>query len=59
MDRATKDMAVALHSALSVLSRTYKNVEVVYIRHHTRAKEADEHGSLFARDRGDDCLQRA
>ena len=25
------------------LSRTYKNVEVVYIRHHTQAKEVDEH----------------
>ncbi|UMX61431.1 YeaH/YhbH family protein [Escherichia coli] len=24
-------------------SRTYKNVEVVYIRHHTQAKEVDEH----------------
>ncbi|EFE49420.1 hypothetical protein NEIELOOT_01810 [Neisseria elongata subsp. glycolytica ATCC 29315] len=41
------------------MSRTYKNVEVVYIRHHTQAKEVDEHEFFIARDRGDDCLQRA
>ncbi|MEN1933431.1 DUF444 family protein [Escherichia coli] len=41
------------------LSRTYKNVEVVYIRHHTRAKEVDEHEFfLLAGNRRHHCFQR-
>jgi uncharacterized sporulation protein YeaH/YhbH (DUF444 family) len=39
MDQATKDMAKRFYILLYLfLSRTYKNVEVVYIRHHTQAK---------------------
>ncbi|MBN0856917.1 DUF444 family protein, partial [Pseudomonas aeruginosa] len=44
MDQATKDMAKRFYILLYLfLSRTYKNVDVVYIRHHTQAKEVDEH----------------
>lgn len=44
MDQSTKDMAKRFYILLYLfLSRTYKNVEVVYIRHHTQAKEVDEH----------------
>jgi len=43
MDQATKDMAKRFYILLYMfLSRSYKNVEVVYIRHHTQAKEVDE-----------------
>lgn len=43
MDQATKDMAKRFYILLYLfLSRTYKNVDVVYIRHHTQAKEVDE-----------------
>ena len=39
MDRATKDMAKRFYILLYLfLSRTYKNVDVVYIRHHTGQK---------------------
>ncbi|MGL4467092.1 MAG: YeaH/YhbH family protein, partial [Plesiomonas shigelloides] len=39
MDQATKDIAKRFYILLYLfLSRTYKNVEVVYIRHHTQAK---------------------
>lgn len=34
------------------LSRTYKNVEVVYIRHHTQAKEVDEHEFFYSQETG-------
>ena len=40
MDQATKDMAKRFYILLYLfLSRTYKNVEVVYIRHHTQEKK--------------------
>lgn len=41
MDQSTKDMAKRFYILLYLfLSRTYKNVEVVYIRHHTQAKKS-------------------
>lgn len=43
MDQATKDVAKRFYILLYLfLTRTYENVEVVYIRHHTQAKEVDE-----------------
>ncbi len=43
MDQATKDMAKRFYILLyQFLTRTYKDIEVVYIRHHTQAKEVDE-----------------
>lgn len=41
MDQSTKDMAKRFYILLYLfLSRTYKNVEVVYIRHHTQRKKS-------------------
>ena len=43
MDQATKEMAKRFYILLYLfLSRTYKNIDVIYIRHHTQAKEVDE-----------------
>ena len=40
MDQPTKDMAKRFYIPFYLfLTRTYKNVEVVFIRHHTQAKE--------------------
>ncbi len=41
------------------LSRTYKNVEVVYIRHHTRAKEVDEHEFFYSQETGGTIVSSA
>ena len=55
MDQSTKDMAKRFYILLHLfLSRTYKNVEVVYIRHHTqRAKEVDEHEFFYSQETGE------
>ena len=53
MDQATKDMAKRFYILLYLfLSRTYKNVEVVYIRHHTGPKRWMNMSSSTPRDRG-------
>lgn len=53
MDQATKDMAKRFYILLYLfLSRTYKNIEVVYIRHHTQAKEVDEHEFFYSQETG-------
>ena len=53
MDQSTKDMAKRFYILLYLfLSRTYKNVEVVYIRHHTQAKEVDEHEFFYSQETG-------
>lgn len=60
MDQATKDMAKRFYILLYLfLSRTYKNVEVVYIRHHTQAKEVDEHEFFYSQETGGRLFQRA
>lgn len=41
------------------LSRTYKNVDVVYIRHHTRAKEVDEHEFFYSQETGGTIVSSA
>ena len=41
------------------LSRTYKNVEVVYIRHHTQAKEVDEHEFFYSQETGGTIVSSA
>ena len=41
------------------LSRTYKNVEVVYIRHHTRAKEVDEQEFFYSQETGGTIVSSA
>ncbi len=60
MDQATKDMAKRFYILLYLfLSRTYKNVEVVYIRHHTQAKEVDEHQFFYSQETGGTIVSSA
>lgn len=60
MDQATKNMAKRFYILLYLfLSRTYKNVEVVYIRHHTQAKEVDEHTFFYSQETGGTIVSSA
>ena len=60
MDQATKDMAKRFYILLYLfLSRSYKNVEVVYIRHHTQAKEVDEHEFFYSQETGGTIVSSA
>ncbi|MEI8633903.1 DUF444 family protein [Vibrio sp. PP-XX7] len=53
MDQATKDIAKRFYVLLYLfLTRSYKNVEVIFIRHHTQAKEVDEHEFSILRKQG-------
>lgn len=53
MDQATKDIAKRFYILLYLfLKKTYKNVEVIYIRHHTQAKEVDEHEFFYSQETG-------
>ncbi|MBU2893821.1 YeaH/YhbH family protein [Colwellia sp. D2M02] len=53
MDQATKDIAKRFYILLYLfLSQTYKNIDVVYIRHHTQAKEVDEHEFFYSQETG-------
>jgi len=53
MDQATKETAKRFYILLYLfLSRTYKNIDVVYIRHHTQAKEVDEHEFFYSQETG-------
>lgn len=60
MDQATKDMAKRFYILLYLfLTRTYKNVEVIYIRHHTQAKEVDEHEFFYSQETGGTIVSSA
>lgn len=60
MDQATKDIAKRFYILLYLfLTRTYKNVEVVYIRHHTQAKEVDEHEFFYSQETGGTIVSSA
>ena len=60
MDQATKEMAKRFYILLYLfLSRTYKNVEVVYIRHHTQAKEVDEQEFFYSQETGGTIVSSA
>ncbi|MCJ8321736.1 MAG: YeaH/YhbH family protein [Colwellia sp.] len=53
MDQATKDIAKRFYILLYLfLTRTYKTIEVVYIRHHTQAKEVDEQEFFYSQETG-------
>lgn len=53
MDQATKEMAKRFYILLYLfLSRTYKDIDVVYIRHHTQAKEVNEHDFFYSQETG-------
>jgi uncharacterized sporulation protein YeaH/YhbH (DUF444 family) len=60
MDQATKDMAKRFYILLYLfLTRTYKHLEVVYIRHHTQAKEVDEHEFFYSQETGGTIVSSA
>ncbi len=53
MDQATKDIAKRFYVLLYLfLTRTYKTIDVVFIRHHTQAKEVDEQEFFYSQETG-------
>ncbi|MDG1752606.1 MAG: YeaH/YhbH family protein [Thalassotalea sp.] len=53
MDQATKDIAKRFYILLYLfLTRTYKTIDVIYIRHHTQAKEVDEQEFFYSQETG-------
>lgn len=60
MDQATKDIAKRFYVLLYLfLTRTYENVEVVFIRHHTQAKEVNEHDFFYSQEIGGTIVSSA
>lgn len=60
MDQATKETAKRFYILLYLfLTRTYKDIEVVYIRHHTQAKEVDEHEFFYSQETGGTIVSSA
>ena len=60
MTRDIKDMAKRFFFLLYMfLQRSYKKVEVVFIRHHAEAKECDEHDFFYARETGGTVVSSA
>ncbi|QGX38846.1 YeaH/YhbH family protein [Permianibacter aggregans] len=60
MDQATKDMAKRFFLLLYLfLSKTYKHVNVVFIRHHTQAKEVDEQEFFYSQETGGTVVSSA
>ncbi|MDJ0779622.1 MAG: YeaH/YhbH family protein [Gammaproteobacteria bacterium] len=60
MDQETKDIAKRFYILLYLfLTRSYKDVDVVYIRHHTQAKEVDEQEFFYSRETGGTIVSSA
>ncbi len=60
MDQETKDIAKRFYILLYLfLTRSYRDVEVVYIRHHTQAKEVDEEEFFYSRETGGTVVSSA
>jgi len=60
MDQATKEMAKRFYILLyQFLTRSYDNIEVVYIRHHTQAKEVDEQEFFYSQETGGTIVSSA
>jgi len=60
MDQETKDIAKRFYILLYLfLTRSYRNVDVVYIRHHTQAKEVDEEEFFYSRETGGTIVSSA
>ncbi|MGL4733743.1 MAG: YeaH/YhbH family protein [Enterovibrio sp.] len=60
MDQATKDIAKRFYFLLYLfLIRNYKHVDVVFIRHHTQAKEVDEHEFFYSQETGGTIVSSA
>lgn len=59
LDRVTKDIAKRFYILLYLfLSRTYKNVDVAYIRRHSQAKEVNEHEFFYSQETGKTIVSR-
>lgn len=60
MSQATKDMAKRFFILLYLfLQRNYQHTEVVFIRHHTSAKEVDEQEFFYSRETGGTIVSSA
>lgn len=60
MDQATKDVAKRFFLLLYLfLQRNYQKTEVVFIRHHTSAKEVDEQEFFYSRETGGTIVSSA
>jgi hypothetical protein len=60
MNQATKDMAKRFFILLYLfLQRSYDHTEVVFIRHHTSAKEVDEQEFFYSRETGGTIVSSA
>lgn len=60
MDQATKDVAKRFFLLLFLfLQRNYEKTEVVFIRHHTSAKEVDEQEFFYSRETGGTIVSSA
>jgi uncharacterized sporulation protein YeaH/YhbH (DUF444 family) len=60
MDTAKKDIAKRFYILLYLfLKRVYENVELVFIRHHTAAKEVDEQEFFYSRETGGTIVSSA
>lgn len=60
MDEAKKDIAKRFFILLYLfLKRNYEKIEVVFIRHHTSAKEVDEEEFFYSRETGGTVVSSA
>lgn len=60
MTQEIKDMAKRFYLLLYLfLKRNYKHIEVVFIRHHTSAKEVDEEDFFYSRETGGTIVSSA
>ncbi len=60
MTQEIKDMAKRFFLLLYLfLERNYEAVEVVFIRHHSEARECDEHDFFYARETGGTIVSKA
>lgn len=60
MNQSMKDMAKRFFLLLYMfLKRNYKKIEVVFIRHHTSAKEVDEEEFFYSRETGGTIVSSA
>jgi hypothetical protein len=60
MDKARKDLAKRFFTLLYLfLKRNYERIEVVFIRHHTVAKEVDEQEFFYSRETGGTVVSSA
>lgn len=60
MTQEIKDMAKRFYMLLYMfLERNYQKVDVIFIRHHTSAKEVDEHDFFYSRETGGTIVSSA